>query len=113
MLFNAAYLTALDWIVSTLIYQVGRLLGFLGGRKTLFGWGHRLILPGCCSDLLGLEATLTAKISRDLKELAPSGCFEFPVGRLSNYVSSHSWILESHLYSGPFLSSSLLLKVKV
>jgi ferrous iron transport protein B len=28
MLFNAAYLTALGWIVSTLIYQVGRLLGF-------------------------------------------------------------------------------------
>ncbi len=27
-LFNAAYLTALGWIVSTLIYQVGRLLGF-------------------------------------------------------------------------------------
>ena len=28
MLFNATYLTALGWIVSTLIYQVGRLLGF-------------------------------------------------------------------------------------
>jgi Fe2+ transport system protein B len=28
MLFNAAYLTTLGWIVSTLIYQVGRLLGF-------------------------------------------------------------------------------------
>jgi len=27
-LFNAAYLTALGWIVSTLIYQIGRLLGF-------------------------------------------------------------------------------------
>ena len=27
-LFNAGYLTALGWIVSTLIYQVGRLLGF-------------------------------------------------------------------------------------
>ncbi len=28
MLFNASYLTALGWIVSTLIYQIGRLLGF-------------------------------------------------------------------------------------
>ena len=28
MLFNAGYLTALGWIVSTLIYQIGRLLGF-------------------------------------------------------------------------------------
>jgi len=28
MLFNAAYLTALGWIVSTLIYQIGRLFGF-------------------------------------------------------------------------------------
>ena len=27
-LFNAGYLTALGWIVSTLIYQIGRLLGF-------------------------------------------------------------------------------------
>lgn len=27
-LFNAVYLTALGWIVSTLVYQVGRLLGF-------------------------------------------------------------------------------------
>jgi ferrous iron transport protein B len=27
-LFNAVYLTALGWVVSTLIYQVGRLLGF-------------------------------------------------------------------------------------
>ena len=28
MLFNAAYLTALGWIVSTLIYHVGQLMGF-------------------------------------------------------------------------------------
>lgn len=27
MLFNAGYLTALGWVVSTLIYQVGSLLG--------------------------------------------------------------------------------------
>ncbi|MBC8248470.1 MAG: hypothetical protein H8E90_02225, partial [Anaerolineales bacterium] len=27
-LFNAGYLTALGWVVSTLIFQVGRLLGF-------------------------------------------------------------------------------------
>ncbi|MCK4451630.1 MAG: ferrous iron transport protein B, partial [Anaerolineae bacterium] len=27
-LFNAVYLTALGWVVSTLIFQVGRLMGF-------------------------------------------------------------------------------------
>ncbi len=27
-LFNAGYLTALGWVVSTLIFQIGRLLGF-------------------------------------------------------------------------------------
>ena len=64
-----------------------------GGSEIAFRVGSQVDPAWMLFRFLGPGDHLTAWVSRDLKELAPSGCYKFPIGRLSYYyASSHLWI---------------------